>query len=153
VSREAGTIVIPGHGRLYDQYDVIEYRDMITIIFRLSKNPLDFRDPCVPGYEGREPGGGVPHFAPDQNPFLDEFMKLHNLPREAVLGLSGDAVSGVPQEGQEPVRAAAVVHRRLRRRRQLRQTTQRVERNSFLRSGSRRRTSTQAAETTEITEA
>jgi glyoxylase-like metal-dependent hydrolase (beta-lactamase superfamily II) len=32
VSREAGTIVIPGHGRLYDQFDVVEYRDMITII-------------------------------------------------------------------------------------------------------------------------
>lgn len=32
VSREAGTVVIPGHGRLYDQFDVIEYRDMITII-------------------------------------------------------------------------------------------------------------------------
>jgi cyclase len=32
VSRESGTIVIPGHGRLYDQFDVIEYRDMITII-------------------------------------------------------------------------------------------------------------------------
>ena len=32
VSREAGTIVIPGHGRLCDQYDVIEYRDMVTII-------------------------------------------------------------------------------------------------------------------------
>ena len=32
VSREAGTMVIPGHGRLYDQYDVIEYRDMITIV-------------------------------------------------------------------------------------------------------------------------
>ena len=32
VSREAGTIVIPGHGRLFDQYDVIEYRDMVTII-------------------------------------------------------------------------------------------------------------------------
>jgi len=32
VSREAGTIVVPGHGRLYDQFDVIEYRDMITII-------------------------------------------------------------------------------------------------------------------------
>jgi glyoxylase-like metal-dependent hydrolase (beta-lactamase superfamily II) len=32
VSREAGTIVIPGHGRLYDQFDVIEYRDMVTII-------------------------------------------------------------------------------------------------------------------------
>ena len=32
VSREAGTIVVPGHGRLCDQYDVIEYRDMVTII-------------------------------------------------------------------------------------------------------------------------
>jgi glyoxylase-like metal-dependent hydrolase (beta-lactamase superfamily II) len=32
VSREAGTIVIPGHGRLCDQFDVIEYRDMISII-------------------------------------------------------------------------------------------------------------------------
>jgi len=32
VSREAGTIVIPGHGRLADHYDVIEYRDMVTII-------------------------------------------------------------------------------------------------------------------------
>jgi cyclase len=32
VSREAGTVVIPGHGRLCDQYDVIEYRDMLTII-------------------------------------------------------------------------------------------------------------------------
>jgi len=32
VSREVGTIVIPGHGRLCDQFDVIEYRDMITIV-------------------------------------------------------------------------------------------------------------------------
>jgi cyclase len=32
VGREAGTLVVPGHGRLYDQYDVIEYRDMVTIV-------------------------------------------------------------------------------------------------------------------------
>jgi glyoxylase-like metal-dependent hydrolase (beta-lactamase superfamily II) len=32
VSREAGTMVVPGHGHLGDQYDVIEYRDMVTII-------------------------------------------------------------------------------------------------------------------------
>ena len=32
VSREAGTMMIPGHGRLCDHYDVVEYRDMITII-------------------------------------------------------------------------------------------------------------------------
>jgi cyclase len=32
ITREAGTIVVPGHGRLCDQYDVVEYRDMVTII-------------------------------------------------------------------------------------------------------------------------
>jgi cyclase len=32
VTREAGTVVVPGHGRLCDQYDVVEYRDMVTII-------------------------------------------------------------------------------------------------------------------------
>jgi glyoxylase-like metal-dependent hydrolase (beta-lactamase superfamily II) len=32
VSREAGTMIVPGHGRLGDQLDVIEYRDMVTII-------------------------------------------------------------------------------------------------------------------------
>ena len=32
VSREEGTIVIPGHGRICDQLDVVEYRDMVTII-------------------------------------------------------------------------------------------------------------------------
>jgi glyoxylase-like metal-dependent hydrolase (beta-lactamase superfamily II) len=32
VTRNAGTIVVPGHGRLCEQYDVVEYRDMLTII-------------------------------------------------------------------------------------------------------------------------
>jgi len=32
VTREAGTIVIPGHGHLCDQLDVVEYRDMVSII-------------------------------------------------------------------------------------------------------------------------
>jgi hypothetical protein len=54
--------------------------------FRLSRTPLDYRAECVTGYEGREPGDSVPHYAPDQNPFADEFVKLYHLPREAVLG-------------------------------------------------------------------
>jgi glyoxylase-like metal-dependent hydrolase (beta-lactamase superfamily II) len=29
---QGGTIVVPGHGRLYDEGDVAEYRDMLTII-------------------------------------------------------------------------------------------------------------------------
>ena len=32
VSREAGTLVIAGHGRVCDQTDVAEYRDMVTIV-------------------------------------------------------------------------------------------------------------------------
>ena len=32
VSREIGTTIIPGHGRLCDQLDVVEYRDMVTIV-------------------------------------------------------------------------------------------------------------------------
>jgi glyoxylase-like metal-dependent hydrolase (beta-lactamase superfamily II) len=32
VWKEGGTFVIPGHGRICDQADVVEYRDMVTII-------------------------------------------------------------------------------------------------------------------------
>jgi glyoxylase-like metal-dependent hydrolase (beta-lactamase superfamily II) len=32
VWQEGGTYVIPGHGRVYEQLDVVEYRDMVTII-------------------------------------------------------------------------------------------------------------------------
>jgi glyoxylase-like metal-dependent hydrolase (beta-lactamase superfamily II) len=32
VSQEGGTYVVPGHGRLCDQLDVVEYRDMVAII-------------------------------------------------------------------------------------------------------------------------
>ena len=32
VSREAGTLVVPGHGRICDQLDVVEYRDMLSIV-------------------------------------------------------------------------------------------------------------------------
>jgi hypothetical protein len=29
---EGGTYVVPGHGRLSDEADVVEYRDMLTIV-------------------------------------------------------------------------------------------------------------------------
>jgi hypothetical protein len=60
--------------------------EIVTKGFRLSRTPLDYRAGCVTGYEGREPGDSVPHYPPDQNPFVDEFVKLYHLPREAVLG-------------------------------------------------------------------
>jgi hypothetical protein len=59
---------------------------IVSKSFRLSPRPLDYRMPCVPGYEGREPGDGVPHFPPDKNPFANEFVELYNLPRDAVMG-------------------------------------------------------------------
>ena len=30
--QEGGTYIIPGHGRLCDEADIVEYRDMLTII-------------------------------------------------------------------------------------------------------------------------
>ena len=61
VSREAGTIVIPGHGRLCDQFDVIDYRDMVTIIRDRVKSLVDAGRSLeqvkaarpAKGYEGR----------------------------------------------------------------------------------------------------
>ena len=32
VYQEGGTYVIPGHGRICDQLDVVEYRDMIVVV-------------------------------------------------------------------------------------------------------------------------
>jgi len=38
---QGGTIVIPGHGRLYDEADVAEYRDMVTIIRDRVQSAVD----------------------------------------------------------------------------------------------------------------
>ena len=60
--------------------------EIISKSFRQSRTPLDYRQECVPTFEGREPGDSLPHYLPDKNPFVDEFIKLYHLPREAVLG-------------------------------------------------------------------
>jgi hypothetical protein len=60
--------------------------EIISKSFRQSRTPLDYRRDCVPTFEGVEAGAAAPHYLPDQNPFVDEFVKLYHLPREAVLG-------------------------------------------------------------------
>jgi hypothetical protein len=60
--------------------------EIISKSFRMSRTPLDYRQECVPAFEGREPGDSVPHYLPDKNPFVDEFVKLYHLPKDAVLG-------------------------------------------------------------------
>ncbi len=39
--QEGGTLVIPGHGRLCDEADVVEYRDMVTIIRDRIQSMID----------------------------------------------------------------------------------------------------------------
>ena len=39
--QEGGTAVVPGHGRLSDEADVVEYRDMVVIIHDRVQNLLD----------------------------------------------------------------------------------------------------------------
>jgi hypothetical protein len=64
----------------------LEEPEIVSKSFRISRNPLDYRATCVTTYEGLEYGKSVPHYAPDKNPFIDEFVKLYHLPSEAVLG-------------------------------------------------------------------
>jgi cyclase len=39
--QEGGTYIVPGHGRLTDEADVVDYRDMVTIIRDRIKNAID----------------------------------------------------------------------------------------------------------------
>ncbi len=38
---EGGTLVVPGHGRIADEFDVLEYRDMVTIVRDRVKAMID----------------------------------------------------------------------------------------------------------------
>jgi hypothetical protein len=61
---------------------------IVTKSFQLSAAPISpVGPPCVTTFEGRPPGESVPHYSPENNPFVDELTKLFHLPREAVLGV------------------------------------------------------------------
>ena len=40
VWQEGGTMIVPGHGRICDQADVVEYRDMIVIMRDVVKDMM-----------------------------------------------------------------------------------------------------------------
>lgn len=50
---QGGTTVIPGHGRLYDETDVAEYRDMLTIIRDRIQAQIDAGDSLADVHEAR----------------------------------------------------------------------------------------------------
>jgi glyoxylase-like metal-dependent hydrolase (beta-lactamase superfamily II) len=39
-NQEDGTLVVPGHGRVSDEYDVVVYRDMVTVIRDRIRNMI-----------------------------------------------------------------------------------------------------------------
>jgi hypothetical protein len=61
--------------------------EVVSKSFQLDAAPMSpVGPPCVSGFEGRKAQQGVPHYAPEKNPFVDELTKLFRIPREAVLG-------------------------------------------------------------------
>lgn len=59
----------------------------VSKIFQADTNPQrPIGPPCVPGYEGVDSDGTVPHFLPGANPSVDELTKLYGIPAAAVLG-------------------------------------------------------------------
>ena len=50
--QEGGTMIIPGHGRIGDQADIVEYRDMLTIVRDRVQDADQERDDAGPG-QGR----------------------------------------------------------------------------------------------------
>jgi len=59
---------------------------ILTRSYMLTPAPVAVAGPpCVVGYEGVE-SGRVPHYLPGKNPFVEEMMRLYNIPKEASLG-------------------------------------------------------------------
>jgi hypothetical protein len=59
---------------------------ILTRSYMLTPTPVAVAGPpCVVGYEGVE-SGRVPHYLPGKNPFVEEMMRLYNIPKEASLG-------------------------------------------------------------------
>jgi len=61
---------------------------IMTRSFQLQNTELSpVGPPCVSAYQGRMPGDAVPHYIPEQNPFVDEMTDRYGVPRDAALGM------------------------------------------------------------------
>jgi hypothetical protein len=81
------------HGDILTVLAVIEDRIylaepmILTKSFQSTPAPISpVGPPCVATYEGRTAADGVPHYLPENNPFVDEMTTQYQVPREAVLG-------------------------------------------------------------------
>jgi glyoxylase-like metal-dependent hydrolase (beta-lactamase superfamily II) len=80
ITREEGTLVVPAHGHVCDQFDVVAYRDMVTIIrdrvreMKASGKTIDQIKAAAPakGYAGRYGSGSG---AGSTNSFIDAIYR------------------------------------------------------------------------------
>ena len=52
ISQEGGTYIIPGHGRICDEADVVEYRDMVVIVSERIADMVEEGDDARAGEGG-----------------------------------------------------------------------------------------------------
>jgi len=71
VWREGGTYVIPGRGRICEQSDVVEYRDMVTIIRDIVQDMIK-RGMTLEQVKAADPTKGYHQFGTDSGPWTKE---------------------------------------------------------------------------------
>lgn len=62
--------------------------EILTRTFQVS--PLEISPtgpPCISTFEGVASGASVPHYVPEENPFVDEMTKTYGVPRDAAVGM------------------------------------------------------------------
>ena len=73
--QEGGTYVIPGHGRLCDEADVVEYRDMVTIIRDRIQDSLKKGMTLAQVKESKPTRDYDPLYAPGDQQAADRFVE------------------------------------------------------------------------------
>jgi cyclase len=68
VWREGGTYVIPGHGRICEQSDVVEYRDMVTVIRDIIQDMIK-RGMTLEQVKAADPAKGYHQYSSDSGPW------------------------------------------------------------------------------------
>jgi cyclase len=73
VWQEGGTYVVPGHGRVYEQFDVVEYRDMLVIIRDRVKG-LIAQKQALAQVKAARPTRGYPQFGSTTGPWTTDMF-------------------------------------------------------------------------------
>ena len=74
VYKEGRTLIVPGHGRVSDHAEVVEYRDMVTVIRDVVKNMIDKGMP-LDGIKAANPTKGYrARYGSDSGPWTTDMF-------------------------------------------------------------------------------